>query len=488
MKGLYKRIVFLIIVTIIISSFSSMMGFVSASTDNSKQANQVVLSQGSDRFVDVKDDEAHFSWAKTQIENLAEMGIINGYDVGNGLFEFRPANDITRAEFVKLLTVAYKVVDDGATSTFSDLNSGEWYYKYVASAQKEELAAGNTDGTFNPDNTITREEMFIFNARAIKKYKFYPLLTKEDPEVAEILSGFIDAGNISDWAKTFVATNVKYGLVAGSIVEGGKMLNPTDPIIRAEVAVVLDRTIKLQDYVPVTTDTPVPTATPTTTPTATPTATPEATPTPTETPTATPIPTSEPTQIPQPINYIQLGSTVDIKGKMYCRMYNSNFDLLTDGILDKGEINQWTTNGANPEIVIDLGEGQDIGAISVVGSQSATQSCFYRVYITYDGENWLGAGIDFDAAFTSNLQQDGSYYIDFNNIGLVDGNFINEDETTFKTLRAADANIQQPVIFKDIQKGVKQIKVVIYGNDSTQWYMYNSLTEITVYSSWTAKP
>lgn len=488
MRGLFKKAALLVIVAIFMSGFSGMHIFASESTSETiinlgKQAEQSLLSQGTDRFIDVSDDEAHFPWAKSQIENLAEMGIINGYDTGGGLFEFRPANNITRAEFVKLLAVAFEVVDETASSTFTDLYSGEWYYKYVASAQKEGLAAGNPDGTFNPESTITREEMFIFNARAINKYKFYPLLQQDEPEVAEILAGFTDVADISDWAKTFVATNIKHGLVTGSSVEGGMALYPTDPINRAEVAVVLDRTIKLPDFI-LASPTPASTATLTSAPTPAVTATA----TPTATPTTTPAPTQEPTQKPVPVSYIQLGSTIDISGTMYCRLYNSNFDILTDGILDSGEINQWSTNGANPEIVIDLGDGKDIGAISVVGSQNLNQSLFYRVYITYDLENWLGAGIDFDAAFASSLQQDGSYYIDFNDTGLVDGNPINEDETTFRTLKGAGANIQQPVVFKDIQKGVKQIKVVVYGNDTVLWYMYNSLTEITVYSDWTAKP
>ena len=86
--------------------------------------------------------------------------------------------------------------------------------------------------------------MFTFNARALKKYYGIKILGETDSETEAILSGFVDRSTVSDWARGFVATNVKQGIVSGSPVDGGLALNPTSPIIRAEVAVVLDESMQ----------------------------------------------------------------------------------------------------------------------------------------------------------------------------------------------------------------------------------------------------
>lgn len=143
-----------------------------------------------------------------------------------------------------MLTVAYETIDETATSTFTDVIVGQWYYKYVATAQKEGLVIGYGDGTFSPNAEMTREEMFAIIARAMNKYLGKEILGNEDAETADLLSEFVDGYLVSDWARGFAATNVKYGVVIGSPIDGYYMsLNPEKAIIRAEVAVVLGRVL-----------------------------------------------------------------------------------------------------------------------------------------------------------------------------------------------------------------------------------------------------
>lgn len=54
--------------------------------------------------------------------SLANSNVISGYEDGT----FRPDNNITRAEFAKMLTVAFGKYDPNATSTFTDLPAGAW--------------------------------------------------------------------------------------------------------------------------------------------------------------------------------------------------------------------------------------------------------------------------------------------------------------------------------------------------------------------------
>lgn len=100
-------------------------------------------------FTDVKAG----MWCNRAIATLTNMGIIKGYTDGT----FRPNADITRAELATIIARFAKL--DVNTKTFSDIN-GHWAQKNI------ELAAGNgwingyEDGTFRPNNNITRAETF----------------------------------------------------------------------------------------------------------------------------------------------------------------------------------------------------------------------------------------------------------------------------------------------------------------------------------------
>ena len=175
-------------------------------------------------------------WAQEAVISLEKAGIIKGYGDGT----FKPKNSITRAEFATMLVLAFNVYDPDAKSKFTDVPLGKWYNSYVASAEKEGLAEGVGDGKFLPEATMTREEMFAFSARAIVKYKGYELLDKDSKEINKQLGAFVDGNTVSDWAKEYVATVIKYGMVTG---DDSKAIYPQNAIIRAEVAVVLYRAI-----------------------------------------------------------------------------------------------------------------------------------------------------------------------------------------------------------------------------------------------------
>lgn len=95
-------------------------------------------------------------WSNKYISTLENAGIINGYEDGT----FRPDNYITRAEFAAI-AARFDNLDETANTMFSDI-TGHWAEKYITSAANKGWIKGYTDGTFRPDQFITRAEAMSF--------------------------------------------------------------------------------------------------------------------------------------------------------------------------------------------------------------------------------------------------------------------------------------------------------------------------------------
>ncbi|MNL52125.1 Endoglucanase precursor [compost metagenome] len=76
------------------------------------------------------------------------------------------------------------------------------------------LVAGSGEGNFTPNALITREQMAVIVWRAYEKLSGNGR-TVSSEEQANLLQTFDDKGEISDWAKTSVASSVKEGLIQG---------------------------------------------------------------------------------------------------------------------------------------------------------------------------------------------------------------------------------------------------------------------------------
>ncbi|MBC8535441.1 S-layer homology domain-containing protein [Feifania hominis] len=93
------------------------------------------------------------TWYTTAVNALASLGIVNG--TGNNQFE--PDRPITRAEFT---VIAMRFADGvtGGENVFSDVSLDDWFYRHVIGSTQYGWITGYSDGTFRPDNTITRAE------------------------------------------------------------------------------------------------------------------------------------------------------------------------------------------------------------------------------------------------------------------------------------------------------------------------------------------
>ncbi|MBR5680891.1 MAG: S-layer homology domain-containing protein [Clostridia bacterium] len=111
-------------------------------------------------------DVAPEAWYNNAISTLSNMGILNGYADGS----FRPNEPITRAELTKIASSFFGTADvSGKTSGFTDVSSDAWYSSFIAAAEALGLVNGYGDGTFLPDNLITRAETFAIVNRTLKR-------------------------------------------------------------------------------------------------------------------------------------------------------------------------------------------------------------------------------------------------------------------------------------------------------------------------------
>lgn len=161
-------------------------------------------------------------WAESAITSWQDKGLISGYTDGT----FKPDNSVTRAEFASMVNKSLGLTEKGDVP-FSDVQSGSWYYDAVSIAVKAGYCSGYEDGTFKPDATITRAEAAVMIA-----------LAKGLTQNTAAASGFADAANIPAWAKGYVGAVVSAGYMSG---RPNGTFDATNTITRAEAVSSLDR-------------------------------------------------------------------------------------------------------------------------------------------------------------------------------------------------------------------------------------------------------
>lgn len=158
-------------------------------------------------------------WAFPYIEALAGKGVINGFPDDT----FRPDGPVTRAQFVKMLVLTLGLQPSAAPTPFTDLAPDAWYTTYVSSAVRAGIVDGTTATTFAPDAPLTREQMAVLVARALRLTRTVPL-------------HFTDAAAIDAWALPGVEETVAAGYIDG--FPNGS-LDPLGATTRAQAAKVL---------------------------------------------------------------------------------------------------------------------------------------------------------------------------------------------------------------------------------------------------------
>ena len=108
-------------------------------------------------------DVAKSHWASNYIGYMQQFGIITGYADGS----FRPDASVTRAEFAAIASRFERLTE--GTKSFSDVPSSHWAAKYINFAATRGWVNGYADGTFRPNNSITRAEVAAVTCRLLER-------------------------------------------------------------------------------------------------------------------------------------------------------------------------------------------------------------------------------------------------------------------------------------------------------------------------------
>lgn len=176
-------------------------------------------------------DVTEADWYYGAVMFAAENELMNG--VGGG--RFAPDRPMTRAMLVTVLW-RYEGSPAGGFNRFNDVPDDAWFTDAVSWAAENRIVNGVGDGSFEPDTTITREQMAAILFRYAQK-KNYDVSARGD------LNGFPDARKVQSYARDAIAWAVGAELISGTVLNGKTLLDPQGSATRAQVATILMRFI-----------------------------------------------------------------------------------------------------------------------------------------------------------------------------------------------------------------------------------------------------
>ena len=179
-----------------------------------------------------KYDDTQNHWAKDYIDYVAGRGLITG----STKTTFSPNQKMTRAMLVTALgRLAGVNIKEYETNSFSDVQEDSSYRPYIEWAYSKGIVYGIGDGTFAPDQSITREEMAVILERYAKATGYNIPASRE-------ASIYADKESIGNEYRAAVTAMQQSGIMMGI---DGNQFGPKGTATRAEVSAMLGRYIKL---------------------------------------------------------------------------------------------------------------------------------------------------------------------------------------------------------------------------------------------------
>ncbi|MBM6906753.1 S-layer homology domain-containing protein [Collinsella tanakaei] len=197
---------------------------------SAQTTNYITVSDSSIAFADVDPN----AWYAQSVFQAKQLGYIKGISGSN---IYAPNASITRADALVIISRMsgadqtwtaedYLNENAGFLTRYTDVDSGAYYAKAVAWGTKVGIVHGYGDGTFRPDEQITREEFAAMLAN------YAEAMGKDISVDADaVLAEFPDGSQVSDWAEGVVAWAAD-----SEIMGNGGVINPQSQITRAEVA------------------------------------------------------------------------------------------------------------------------------------------------------------------------------------------------------------------------------------------------------------
>ena len=170
------------------------------------------------------------NWAYPGIQYCVTHGIMGG--MGDGTFA--PTGTTTRAQIVQILYNLEGTPAVSGTTPFTDLTAN-WYKPAILWAYQNNVVAGKSPTTFDPEGPVTREQIAVI----LTQYMFHVLKMERTWTPAD-LSTFPDGAQVSGWAKEAMQDAVALGLINGTKAPDGKVyLDPQGSAARQQVATIL---------------------------------------------------------------------------------------------------------------------------------------------------------------------------------------------------------------------------------------------------------
>jgi len=163
-------------------------------------------------------------WASQYVQSLAQANVIGGFPDGS----FRPDDEMTRAQFASILSGAFPLPSVREAKTFSDVPADHWAAGAISSAYAKGFLSGYPDGTFGLDRPITRLEVLLSLASGLG--------IETGGSADELLAAFDDRGEIPDWALEAIAAATDKQLIVN--YPNVRELNPSRNATRAEIAAI----------------------------------------------------------------------------------------------------------------------------------------------------------------------------------------------------------------------------------------------------------
>lgn len=178
------------------------------------------------------------NWFEPSLREMQELDLLPASFEGMDL-----SKEITRGEMCELAVKALELIHGYSiiperTDYFSDTSAD-----YIIKAYELGIVAGYPDGTFHPNERLTRQEFFKIIENFCNASAFLPEADQS------YLKNFSDASNIAQWAVDATQVCVKYGYVNGKTTSSGSILDPVGYASREEAMAMFLRAYKsLNEY------------------------------------------------------------------------------------------------------------------------------------------------------------------------------------------------------------------------------------------------
>ncbi len=203
--------------------FDPLMQGVSFKTSRPGRYSVQALSSG---IKDIGKGEAELFRAASY---LALRGV---FDVKEG--DFRAEDPMSRADLTAMLAKLFLTDETGGETSFADIRKTDWFFPYVAAAERLGLVRGMSEQSFMPNRQADRQEAYSIAARILAAKKKHA----NRQSAADVLTKMPDLNEVSPWAEKEIAFCISSGLAP---LSAGDPFFPLRPMTRGEAAVMACR-------------------------------------------------------------------------------------------------------------------------------------------------------------------------------------------------------------------------------------------------------